>query len=157
MWTERSLPVLKDTIVAGFCPKSTYEDDRTGYLNIVKPEQMWYSFQCIRIPDRVAGQCARWYFGHEGSWGVWHLDQNEREGKGDDSFFMWFLTHEDHGAEVYNLKPNLVEHVDFLVDGRSMQPERDKEICLRSAYWDEPNLQTRLFKEIGEYKRRNET
>lgn len=156
-FTDEGLLALDNDIVAGFCPKKTYEDDRTGYIGWVEPEQLWYSFQCIRIPDRVAGQCARWYFGHEGSWGAAHLDNTEREGKGDDGFFMWFMTHEDHGAQVYNLTPNLVEHVDYLVDDRPRQPERDKEICLRAAYWKDEARLTQLAGEIGEYKRRRKT
>jgi hypothetical protein len=132
--TETALPWLNNTIVAGFCPQSTYEDDRTSYTGLVGPEKLWYSFQCIRIPDRVAGACADWYFNHEGKWGVRHLDLLEREGKGDDGFFMWYITHELLPIYCHNANPNLVEHVDDLLGGSLINKSR-KDICLKSTYF----------------------
>ena len=47
-------------IVAGFCVNEWGPDwTKTGNQ---PTKQLWYSFPCIRIPDKIAGECAHWFF-----------------------------------------------------------------------------------------------
>ena len=94
---------------------------------------MWYSFQCIRIPNEIAGECANWFYNdaiHRSEYGY-----RIQKKMYDDWFFMEFLTERHRGMEVLNLKPNLVDHIDFLIGGTLTNPERQKE-C-RAYYFEE--------------------
>lgn len=111
-------------IVNAFCC-SQFGDDPAALGRVYAPSA-WHSFQCIRIPDPLARECAAWVF--SGKWQaspsaelpiLWQLE------KGDDSFFHEFLQMEHGGETVYNLAPNLVEHIDWLLGGSVLHSWRD--------------------------------
>ena len=76
---------------------------------------MWQSFQCIRIPDDILGECAEWFFTDA----INREEYREKveKNKYDDYLFRDFLR-ERHGSEfVMNINPSIVDHVDFLLGG----------------------------------------
>ena len=58
--------------------------------------------------------------------------------KGDDSFFHEFIQCRHGDAIVENVRPNLVEHVDWLIGGSAIHHWRD--YLARAEFWDEPEL-----------------
>lgn len=65
---------------------------------------------------------------------------------GDDTFFREFLQM-CHGTERFrNVKPNLVEHVDWIIGGSILSPYR--EFSARAYYWDDEELVEELKKAV---------
>ena len=76
---------------------------------------MWNSFQCIRIPDALAGECAEWFFNdaiYRDKYKEW-VESN----KCDDSFWRDFFLENHVADEVTNLRPSIVDHIDFMIGG----------------------------------------
>ena len=67
-------------------------------------------------------------------------------GKGDDTFFHEFLQCCYPSEIVENVKPNLVEHVDWLLGGSTLQQWRD--YLARAEYWDDEDLIAALRERI---------
>ena len=121
-------------MVYGFCNEAFTDDPmQTGRVNM---EDAWHSFQCVRIPDAYARECAAWLDGTgrtSGMYPIWI-----QSGKMDDDVFRTFLI-DRHGREnVENLKPNLVEHVDWIVGGSVLHPWRG--YIARAYFWNDEDL-----------------
>ena len=121
-------------VVYGFCCEQFTDDPRQ--FGRVSVEDAWHSFQCVRIPDSWARDCAAWLEGdgrlHE-QYPLWI-----RSGKMDDSVFRAYLIAE-HGREtVENLRPCLAEHVDWIVGGSVLSPWRG--FIARAYWWDDEDL-----------------
>lgn len=113
-----------------------------GYCNVefgpkwdlwgdVMPKMSWNSFPCIRIPHELAAECAAWFYGdarHRPELQSW-----VQTGKRDDSFFHLFLEEQKSIKNAYNLRPNIVEHVDWLMGGSIVNKWRGKPS--RAAFW----------------------
>lgn len=59
-------------------------------------------------------------------------------GKGDDTFFHEFLACRHPYDAVENVKPNLVEHVDWLIGGSVLHNWQD--FLARAEYWEDQEL-----------------
>lgn len=137
-------------VVYGFCCRN-FNDRLDAYGEVYVPDA-WNSFQCLRIPDPWARECAEWVLSKK-----WEDEPTSLElpilwklGKGDDTFFHEFMAMR-HGTETAeNLKPNLVEHVDWLVGGSTLQSWRD--YIARSEFWDDQELIDELKKAIDAYR-----
>lgn len=124
-------------VVYGFCNEQFTDDQhQTGEVFVA---DSWHSFQCVRIPDDYARDCAEW-FEADG----WKQSPNPEvdilvmAGKGDDTLFREFMQ-QKHGTEtVLNLKPNLVEHVDWIVGGSILH--RWRGYLARAYYWEDEDL-----------------
>ena len=121
-------------VVYGFCCEQFTDDPlQTGRVSV---EDAWHSFQCVRIPDAYARECERWLHGEGREHAQYPLWISS--GKMDDSVFRSFLV-EKHGREtVENLKPCLVEHVDWIVGGSVLHPWRG--YLARAAFWGDEDL-----------------
>lgn len=124
-----------DGIVFGFCCEQFEDDPRqTGRVHL--PDS-WHSFQCVRIPNANARECAEWV--RSGKWQQESPDPNlpilRKLNKGDDSFFRGYLNCRHPAEMITNAKPNLVEHVDWLVGGSILSEYRD--FLPRAHYWDD--------------------
>ena len=109
-------------VVCGFCYNG-YEDGEEPVTGPVFSVLMWNSsFPCIRIPHSVAAECADWFF----SEGQYREDLHDlvRTGKKDDTIFHAFFTEKHRDDTVINLAPHLVEHVDYLIGGSSINQWR---------------------------------
>lgn len=121
-------------VVYGFCNEQFTDDPLcTGRVSV---EDAWHSFQCVRIPDNYARECAAWL--HTGGPKDLEYPLWIKTGKMDDSVFRSYLI-DRHGREtVLNLKPNLVEHVDWIIGGSILHPWRG--YLARAFYWDDEEL-----------------
>ena len=125
-------------LVYGFCCRNF--TDRLDAFGTVYAPDAWHSFQCVRIPDAWARECAEWVWGEH-----WRRESPMPElpilwelNKGDDSFFHEFIQCRHGDSIVENVRPNLVEHVDWLIGGSYLQPWRG--YLARAEYWDDEDL-----------------
>lgn len=121
-------------IVCGYCYALDGNKDITGY---VKSKEMWYSFPCIRIPDKFSRKCANWYFNrvkYDREYRMW-----VRSKKYDDAIFHIFMEDYFPDETCLNLTPNLVDHIDYLIGGsvtNSQRPEKET----HAAYFKDLDL-----------------
>lgn len=121
-------------VVYGFCCTAFTDDpSKAGRVSV---RDAWHSFQCVRIPDAYARDCAAWLDGDaklQGDYQTW-IDS----GKMDDSVFRAYLVAKHTRETVENLLPSLVEHVDWIVGGSVLHPWRG---YLARAYgWEDEDL-----------------
>lgn len=101
-----------ETITCGFCRLRDSIPDRSGRRGV---NEMWFSFPCIYIPGEIARECALWFYTEEIT--DIHLKRLKELRKGDDSFFMAFLWERYPNLEIVNVRPNLVDHIDYMIGG----------------------------------------
>ena len=141
-------------IVTGFC--SSYDTDlyipfnKSIPVGIVPIQKMWYSFQCIRIPNVLAKEFVQWYH-TEGINDVELKELCEKQKKGDDSAFRKFLEAKYPDLTVYNLNPNLVDHIDYLIGGTLVNEGRGNRNT-RAVFWTEPHLVAKLADDLHNSK-----
>ena len=131
-----------DIITCGFC----CELDKGNPSGEVFPFQMWYSFPCISIPNRLVHEFFDW-FNEVGYFKQMHQD-TIRYKKGDDEIFRDFIRSVHWEDKVLNVEPNLVEHVDFLIGGSLANYDRIKK-WYRSIKWEDNGEVSRLIKWLG--------
>lgn len=135
--TER----YEDDIVCGFICK--YDEGIKPGKSTVK-DGMWFSFPCIKFSNKLAIQFAEWARYNLPDLNFKVLVDSK---KGDDLLFKIFLEENFPNKEVYNLAPNLVDHIDYLLGGSIVNKQRGQDI-IRSIYWNEPELVKELEREI---------
>lgn len=134
---------LDNGLVCGFCCDYDANKRITGVTNMIN---MWYSFPCIRIPNRLAIECADWYYN-----GLSHPTEVKffmRNGKNDDLIFRAFLERHYPGMSVMLVKPNLVNHIDYLIGGSTINAGRRRGKIITAEYWDKPELIEDLKKQL---------
>lgn len=127
-----------DGIVCGFF---RYDwQGLTPQAGIVPAVYMWNSFQCIRIPDDIAGECAEWFF-MDAAWRDNYKEQVQAN-KYDDSIFMDFITECHLDMFVHNLKPSIVDHIDHLLGGSVVNQER--KLIPRGDLWEDEEAYNKI-------------
>lgn len=118
-------------IVCGHC--YALHSDRRDEVGFVDVSRMWFSFPCIRIPNRIARGCAD-YFRRE----IAKDPQYEhwiRAKRYDDTIFSIYVTFYHSREQILNLVPNIVAHVDYLIGGTAANETTRK---VDNPYFDEP-------------------
>jgi len=130
-------------IVCGFA--SNY--DKNIVVGETTFEHTWYSFPCIRIPNRTALKCGEYFFNVVmKSRKKTHKDYIRLK-KNDDLLFREYVRIFEPNIKVTNLSPNLVDHIDWLIGGSLVNPKRNTENC-KSVFWNEPEKTEKLYHEI---------
>ena len=127
-----------DGVVCGF----TATGSNSGVVN---PDKMWWSFPCIRIPNKIARGCAEWFYSfakHYAKYYEWNY-----LGKCDDNFFREYLLKNVPDINVVNMKPNLVDHIDYLLGGSVINQYRG-DAQVRSQYFCDLDLVKRLEEDL---------
>lgn len=133
---------LDDGVVYGFCcPRFTDDVRQTGKVNV---EDSWHSFQCVRIPDAYARECADWLEHDAYVHALYPLWISS--GKMDDNVFREFMRDRHPRDWVTNAKPNLVEHVDWIVGGSILSPWREH--LARAEFFEDDDLVLELQKAV---------
>lgn len=132
-------------IVCGYCFN---DDDRKRFIGRVKPNKMWFSFPCIRIPTKIAVECGKWFYQSA----INHPDFRMvvRAKKYDDSVFEVFLLRQCNDIRVLNLAPNLVEHIDYMLGGSTVTNSRTEKAL--AVYFEDKKVVEDLQKRIDIYK-----
>lgn len=120
-------------IVCGYCYQLLKDDCPIG---LTHSEYMWYSFPCIKIDNKIAKECANWFYT------IAKDDKKYKEyvstGKFDDTMFKEYcIEYYKEDKIIYNLKPNLVDHIDYLIGGSMVNKDRYNKISA-AAYFEEP-------------------
>lgn len=137
----KKLTELYDTgIVCGF---SSERYDGKGRIGGVKIQDIWFSFPCIRIPNKIARECSAWVDRYIIGNHVYR--QFWESGRNDDWAFRTFVFQQYPNMVATNLAPNLVDHVDYLLGGGSggMRP-----VEVRAQYWYDQDLVQDLEEKI---------
>ena len=112
--------------------------------------ELWYSFQCIRIPDELAGECAKWFYEDASKRTSAKYRNRVLRNKHDDDFFQFFLLEKYPDMFITNLKPNIVDHIDYMIGGSLVNDERKRKIN-RVAYWENEDLIKELEEDLKYY------
>lgn len=137
-WTEE----YDDGIVCGFC--NIYSEQFP--MGVTEPRMMWYSFQCMRIPDVIAKEFATWFY-HETQYN--EKFANWAKNFHDDYVFRVYMERNWSHEQILNLAPNIVEHIDYLLGGSIINKKRG-DLDVKSIHWNEEDVVKQL--EIDLYK-----
>ena len=131
---ERTEQFEPSRVVCGF---AFNKDENFHFTGQVDPAKMWWSFPCIHIPNKLARGCAEWYYAkakNDLKYKHW-----KRAGKFDDAFFKEYVVTLRPSTTVINLKPNLVDHIDYLIGGTTINEQR-KDGKVSSGYFNDNDL-----------------
>lgn len=120
-----------DKVICGFSSK--YDRSNEEFTT---PKDMWWTFPCIKIPNRIAKEFIEWCTPENMKYS--RFKDCIKANKGDDALFKEFLE-ETHGEEtVINLIPNIVNHVDYMLGGSVSNPQRYNVVKKVTArFWPE--------------------
>ena len=127
-------------VVCGFKSKND-GDNPYGPVNF---SQSWFSFLCIRIPNDIAHECAEWVDQYMIGNPVYR--EYWRDGVNDDWMFRQFMNTKYKRALAINLKPNIVDHIDYLIGGTVNSNKGITEI--RAKYWEDEYLVDELKEKL---------
>ena len=138
----------KNTIINGFV-SNTYNSLKLENTGKQPLKKSWLSFPCIYIPNKFIEGFLSW---------IDVVRKDERndykkryESNRHDDFFMFMFLEEVHGnIDVYNLKPNIVDHIDYLIGNSINKPRKEK---VTGYYFMDKDLIKKLEKELKEYEK----
>ena len=131
-------------VAFGFCCEHFTDDIRQ--LGKVHQPDSWHSFQCVRIPDAYARECADWFYTDASFRFI--FSKWVEIGQFDDSFFRSFMEDRHGGDIVLNVAPNLVDHIDYLIGGSILSEYRGH--VARSDIWTDDELVENLRAQLRE-------
>ena len=121
---HEALKLFKNDIICGFGNREFYTKKDFGYAE--NGAEMFYSFPCIRIPNKIAHKFVTWYdivARHEVKYQQYIVNN-----KFVDYLFKEFVDYYFLGVKgvIFNFKPCLVEHVDEFCSGSTVNKARPK-------------------------------
>lgn len=130
---ERTEKNERDTVVCGF---SSQRYDGIGKIGTVYGiSGLWYSFPCIYIPNKMARECGKWIL--EEMIGNPVYKHFWEGGINDDWAFRQYINTFHKNIQGYNIKPNLVDHIDYLIGGTVLQKDNRE---ARAQYFEDDYL-----------------
>ena len=132
-------------IVNGFCWTKDFQRYSIGR---VPPFQMWYSFPCIRILNKIGMEAAEWFYTKAVNDPRYKKMIEER--KNDDYLFREFIMEKSYAG--INLSPNLVDHISYLIGGSIVNREREAKEGVQSMalYFEDKDLIDELEKRLNQ-------
>lgn len=119
----------------GFC-NDEFDGERTNAIGKTAAVYMWFSFQCILIPNRIAGEFATWF--EETCVPKGMFTEFVSTGKCDDSLFREYTLIFETDMPSANIYPNIVDHIDYLIGGSVINQQREGD--RRISYWRDDAL-----------------
>lgn len=114
----------------------------------VSPRLIWWSMQCMRIPNWIARRFVDWFY-DEARYRATYAE-SVRSGKDDDVLFRDFLINEMPKRKVLNYSPSLVDHIDYLIGGSKINPQRGVHVT-PARYWEDQDLVEEFKFKLLEY------
>ena len=115
-----------------------------GYHTLLE-EQMWFSFPCIRIPSDVLEHFVCW--ANVNLWQSKYFKPCIVRNNADDMVFREWLYDNYPDVKHLNLAPNLVNHIDDLINGSVVNISRN--MNTRALYWEDDEVIENLKKELA--------
>ena len=130
-----------DGIVCGFASKY----DNPNVIGQVNVREMWFSFPCIRIPNKIARDCATWCELYMLNNPVY--SEYTKNGANDDWIFRRYIWDKHKTERPLNLVPNIVDHIDYLIGGQVREGIKRSE-PVRSKHWTDEYLVEQLKEKL---------
>jgi len=134
----RGLEYFPDSIICGFGSGQYYGLRDFGY--VVDPSEIWYSFPCIRIPNRVIKSFLQWFYSYDVQK---QYAKKLKRGKDIDFFFRAYYVQETP-CPAFNFRPCMVEHVADLIGGSVCNEERG--VTMQALLFEDPDAVSNLEK-----------
>ena len=135
-FAERTKKFDEDFIICGFCGVEV--GPCISRIGRVRPTQMWWSFQCIQIPNDLAKECSEWFYEDAVFRDNEEIAKRIAGGKSDDWMFRRFINENYPNTVIINYEPNLVDHIDYLLGGSVINSARTRKHT--SAYFKDRDL-----------------
>lgn len=131
--------IAKNKVINGFVNKYYASVEKTGIVGV---DNYWYSFPCVYIPNRYLEDFINWIEKVKE-----HAPYRKKyiTGRYDDYFFYKFLQEEYPLDKMVNLKPNLVDHIDYLLGYTS---GKRRKVQVRAEYFNDLDLVKELERNI---------
>lgn len=133
-----------DTVVCGFVHYD-FNSGSTLCTGFTHPKFMYMSFPCIFIPIRYSWEFIHWL---EKDVIKKKYKKLIETNKNDDLLFYKYFNEEHKDKKIYNCKPCLVDHIDYLLGGSSINARNYEGEQIRAYYWNEENLVNNLKKDL---------
>lgn len=104
----------------------------------------WVSFPCIYIPNKYCLAFANWI----NTRGKRLYPSKWENGSYDDFFFIEFIKKTQPEAICHNIKPNLVDHIDYLIGSSTLRKYKPGDEIKRSMYFEDTDLVDKLEEEL---------
>ena len=129
----------KDKVVNGFVNKLYEHKELSGEVNV---KNYWYSFPCVYIPNKYLKEFMGWVDIVKDK-----VIYSKRyyENRYDDYFFYKYLIKIHERDTMINLKPNLVDHIDYLLGGTT---GTRRNIPVRALYFEDLDLVKKLERRV---------
>jgi len=117
--------------------------DLSKHTGLVDVTEMWFSFPCIFIPNKIARAFTVWWYktGKEDP----QFESQRQAKRYDDTLFSIYMQWFQPNCRVYNIVPNLVAHVDYLIGGTVANEEIRN---VPELFWQDTELIEKLRKDI---------
>lgn len=125
-------------IVCGFT--CGYDTEPVAGTFRLLDEKMWYSFPCIRIPTDILEHFVCW--ANTNLWQSKYFKPCVTRNNADDLVFKEWLYDNYGDIEELNLAPNLVNHIDDLINGSVVNTSRKR--STRSIFWEDDDVVEKL-------------
>lgn len=145
-FAKRTKELSSDYTVCGFA--SYYDREKKWEPGDSNGLKMWFSFPCIYIPTKIIKSYVEWF----NQW-VWHDPQYRmwvNKNKYDDTIFRIYMENYYPNEYVLNLKPNLVDHIDYLLGGSTINERKEDKKQVRALWFDDLDLVKELGGKINE-------
>lgn len=107
---------------------------------------MWYSFQCQYLDNEITGEFVKWF--REDAQHRTQYSPQLADRRHDDWFFREWMMEKHPHMWVYNMTPNLVDHIDFMLGGTLINRQRRIQVN-RSAFWRDDDLVDELKEKLN--------
>lgn len=141
---KRIKEIGQDLIACGFVSTGFELEDIKAGIQPLK--YIWYSFPCIYIPGSIADEFFKWFYFEAREDKKYSELINSR--KADDELFRLFLLVKHKDMKINNIKPALVDHIDYLLGGSQVNPQRIRQS--RATFFKDKDLVNELEKALAE-------
>ena len=140
-----------NTIVCGFVHYE-FNTGSTLCTGFTIPKFMFMSFPCIFIPKRFTDEFLEWFYLPRTQ--LTYKEEIDSK-KNDDLLFYKFILEQHLNLKIYNCKPCLVDHIDYLIGSSSINERKTPEQQVRAYYWKDEKLVKDLEKRLKDEDKSN--
>ena len=148
---KRRTEELESQMSCVICGYVWENDSNLKFEGYTSPQDMWWSFPCIFIPNKLARECAKWVRSNEVVSNEKYAETFEKN-KFDDYMFKEFLIAKYPNDKVFHLHPSLVDHIDHLIGGSTVNKDRQRQMLyapVRAYNFEDTDLILKLTEKLN--------